>query len=189
MNTNWEHALLAPRRASSTCKKGMFSDEEGRSLERWKAWTWWERDENSLHIRLVVLTWRGWEGFFLVLGERRWEERHHLQSTFNSFVIDKGFGGRRGASTEVLVLARRIRKLLLFYNKDDIRATCIFLLIKGKVDFFQRVIIERIEIVVHSWFNECEGPFHLPWLFHVLGVNKNKGSVLKPSCKPTLLSA
>ena len=29
MNDVWEYALLAPRRASSTCKRGMFSNVEG----------------------------------------------------------------------------------------------------------------------------------------------------------------
>ena len=39
MNSVEEDALLASRRASSACKKGMFSDEEGRLLVVYSAFS------------------------------------------------------------------------------------------------------------------------------------------------------
>ena len=53
-NSVWGHALLARRRASSSLKKGMFLNVEGRLLGAWRASIGCEISEKDLQSELTV---------------------------------------------------------------------------------------------------------------------------------------
>ena len=61
-NTNKEGPYQASRRASSTRKKGMFWNDEGPLLEMYRAYTWFEKGENSLYVLCfgVIKSRMGW---------------------------------------------------------------------------------------------------------------------------------
>lgn len=84
MSIEREDAFLASRRGFFCIKKGMFSDVEGPSLERRRAWAGLERGEKCLHVRDM---WK------MRTGGRGREERRGKKGKDNR--EEEGGGGRK----------------------------------------------------------------------------------------------